>query len=92
MIIANAQAVVKSVNQNEVILEVSWFGVTKTVVESLAGRNPMLGWDRSFQAGEQLSVDINVDDSEIGDFATTAKWHVCSIKQPTPELVCEPCT
>jgi hypothetical protein len=86
--IANAQAVVKSVNQNEVILEVSWFGVTKTVVESLEGRNPMLGWDRSFQAGEQLYVDIST--SDLPEEITTEPWRICSIK--TPELVCEPCT
>lgn len=88
--ILNAQAVVKSVDQSEVVLEVSCFGVTKTVTEPLVDRNPMLGWDRSFQTGQNLFVGISTD-SDL-DEATTEEWHVCSIKQPTPELVCEPST
>ncbi len=84
--IAYAQAVVKNVDQNNVVFEVSCFGLTKTVVEPLAGRNSMLGWNWSFQVGQSLIVDISTDPDP--EEAATGKWSVCAIKQPTPELVC----
>ncbi len=83
-----AQAVVKEVNQNEVVFEVSCLGATKTVVESLVGRNPMLGWGQPFQAGQEVFVDISTS-SDLLEEVSTEPWRISSIKQLTPELVCE---
>ncbi len=82
----DAKATVEEVDQEKVVLEVTCLKATKTVTEPLVDRNRMMGWGHSFKIGEQLLVDIYIDDSEIEDEDThisdllRAKWRVCTIK------------
>ena len=69
--IAQAQATVKKVSEDNIVFEVTCFNVTKTVTEPLVGRNPMLGWGQTLKINQKLAVEISANSDD--------EWRICAL-------------